>query len=125
MKAAILLLAAFQPVPTGLVVDRVAVIETNVCWPLDCEECEKPFLTQLIFWDDQERVIDWRIKKTRMDVEREGGEWVVTWHDGETFRQVRAPHFRDRHTGYDVEMEHRKQREDNWRKKLSKPGRIQ
>lgn len=122
MNALILLLLSIVPQETGMIVDRCELIEVNVCWALDSEECEKPYLSQLIFWDTREGesvIRDWRLLKKGMYPVKERDEWVVTWMDNATLRQVRAPLFRLRHTGYDVEIKEQEKFPAAWRRKLT------
>jgi hypothetical protein len=123
MQSLVLLLFSIVPQPGGVLTDRVEVIEVNVCWALDTEDCQKPYLRQLIFWstncDGEAEIVDWRLIKGDMYPVKERGEWVVTWTDGQILRQVRAPLFRLRHTGYDVEMHDRARFPDYCRRRLT------
>lgn len=118
--AAVLLLLV--PQPSIIVRDRVDVIEIN---HFHDDEAKQVF-EQLLFWDWCDRrgclhIADWRLSKgaIRPHYDYARGEWLATWTDGTTLREVKASGFRETWTQHDPELEDRAKWPQERRRKLS------
>jgi hypothetical protein len=136
----LILLLAFAinppPPPQGVVYDTCDVIDINTVYDLYMEDCHKPYLTQVLFIDTfppghkesgEECIVDWRLLKhdgMRPVRDHERGCWVMIWNDGDTLRVVKANHFRNSVTGYDLELEDREKHPFSSRRKLTSPQQL-
>lgn len=110
-----LALVAILPAPAP-VRDECETIERNATY----DECGKLVFLQWIFWGT-EHVQAWRLDKGQT-IERDyrRGGYVLRWHDGDTFREVRAKCYRETWTQYDPEQHDRDEWPKEWRRELSK-----
>jgi hypothetical protein len=118
MKPIILLLAAFQPAETGLLVDRCDLIERQ---HYHCPDDGHLIFTQYIFWDwspvtSRHHVIAWRLDKKQFT--RSGN--TITGMDGDTLRRIEGEHYRERWEMHDAEIEDQHRYPKEWRRGLSK-----
>ncbi len=121
----VLLLAAVgsNPIET-FPCDRVDLIEVNHFH----DDQGRLVFDQLIFyeWSPQKgrhQVQAWRLLKNSNQKPRRdfaSGEYVSTWLDGDTFREVRAPAARETWTQYDPELVEREHLAKEKRKDLAK-----
>jgi hypothetical protein len=108
--------------PEHIVSDHVDVIEINHFY----DEHGKLVFDQVLYYDwspaqSRYNVRAWRLLKTpaqipRRDVER--GDYVATWYDGESMRQIRATTVRESWTQYDPELVEREHLPKERRKEL-------
>jgi hypothetical protein len=121
----ILLLAAVGSSPIQDVpCDRVDLIEVNHFH----DDQGRLVFDQVIFYEwcprrGRHQVQAWRLLKTPAQKPRRDfatGEYVATWHDGETLREVRAPAARESWTQYDPELVEREYLPKEKRKDLVK-----
>lgn len=121
---AILLALATLPAPDPLV-DRVDLVEINHVYDAQAN----PTLVQAIFYDwtngrhrvRASRLLDVDINdgyKIRAghypERDQRTGDWVMIFHDGALFREVRANHLRETWTVYDVERAARVDRQGHF-----------
>ena len=116
--------AAWAAVPRHRepVVDRFAVVEVNRLY----NEQAALVFTQLIWLDEGGVVVAWRLVKgpSMLPVlDRRTGEYVVTWLDGETMREVRAKQIKETFTQcHDPEVAQRAIIPPCQRRELTKVG---
>lgn len=102
----------FALLPVGEPVrERADLVEWNHFF----SEYGKPVFVQLIWYEyrpveGEYRVRAWKLAKyesQRPIRDHRTGDWVTTWTDGETFREIRADAFRESWTQYDPELHDR------------------
>ena len=122
MSILLAIILTFVPLDS-VIVDRVDVAELNhVHW----EKSGEHTFSQWVFWEwnaGAMRVVDWRYAKcTDPMFTSDGGQWAMTWLDGETLRRVEADHFRETWTAYDVEVQDRARLPESLRRRLTRRG---
>jgi hypothetical protein len=118
------LLLAFIPQESGIVRDRVDLLEVN---RFHNDEAQ-PVFVQLIAWEWHDRdgcfhVVDWKLLKANMALPQFDYTrriYVARWLDGETSREVSAPQYRETWTQVDVELEDRKAFHESRRRRLGR-----
>jgi hypothetical protein len=104
----------------GPVRESVPAVERNFFY----DENGRLVFEQIIFMGHDANVQAWRLAKTAGQIpERdfEHGGYVMTWHDGETLRQVRTRSVQESFTQFDPELEARKILEKDRRRELRPP----
>jgi hypothetical protein len=127
MKLLLVVLALALPTPELVLADRADLIEINHVY----DESGRGVLDQLIFWDyspsdERFHVVAWRLLKSpeqRPVRDWRRGDYVSRWHDGDLFREVRAPQIRETWSQYDPELLDRALVPPNRRRDLVLPTR--
>jgi hypothetical protein len=105
------------------VLDECQTVEVNFLF----DEQGDPVFVQLIWLDEAGVVIAWRlVKSPRMlpVLDRRLNRYVCAWHDGDTFREVRARELKETWTQYDPELAQREFVPICQRRGLTSPGGL-
>lgn len=115
---AIAMVLCILPTPGEPVRDQCDVIEKNTVYSYEGTQS----LCQWVFWQ-RGHVRAWRLfKGERAYRDFERGGYVMRWHDGEIFREVRSLSYEESHLQYDPELEDRNFRPKERRKELLNVG---
>lgn len=96
--------------------EEVSVIEWNCIYDYDGRET----LSQLIFWERDNSVRDWRGNRNYIQPRKDfaTGDWVLIFVDGDKLREIRARSYRVTNTDYDPEQMDRQNVPEVRRRKL-------